>query len=369
VKAEKFFELLSRKLAGEATIQELDELEAMLQNNTELQQLSNFVNPIKLHEQTDTSKAEMAYAAHSVQMQFSGRFNNIETATSNNDVQTENPSKKSLVKYITRFTVAAACIGLAIIYYPLSNKPQKASPTSNEVVTRKGSNSKITLSDGTTVWLNADSKLAYKGFEGTNREVVLDGEAYFDVAKDSAHPFIIHAGSVNIKVLGTAFNVKAYPDDNTVETSLIHGLVELTTNDDKERKILLRPNEKVTIQKNKIPTVSVNTAAEKIVNTLPENVYTISRIVPDAVDSSIHEIAWIKSRLVFTAETFETLAKRMERWYNYTILFTDNNLKTLVFTGAFEQQPIQEALENLRFSCNNKFKFIIQKNTITIQPN
>jgi transmembrane sensor len=116
------------------------------------------------------------------------------------------------------------------------------------VGTKKGSKSHIVLPDGTNVWLNADSKIIYPGnFQGETREVSLVGEAFFDVVKNVNKPFIIHTGTMDVKVLGTAFNVRSYPGEMTTEASLLRGLIEVTLNGTEKKKILLKPNEKLTV--------------------------------------------------------------------------------------------------------------------------
>src|SRR4029078_631833 len=99
----------------------------------------------------------------------------------------------------------------------------------NTVSTKRGSKSKVQLPDGTQVWLNADSRIAYnEKFQGNLREVTLEGEAYFDVVRDEKRPFVIHTAAIDIKVLGTAFNVRSYANEKNTETSLIRGSIEVT---------------------------------------------------------------------------------------------------------------------------------------------
>ena len=105
-----------------------------------------------------------------------------------------------------------------------------------KLLSTKGSRSRSLLPDGTTVWLNAGSKLYYENdFNGT-REVRLEGEAFFDVVKQTDRPFIVHTSGIDIKVLGTAFNVKSYPEDKTVETTLYRGLVQVFRQEDTPKK-------------------------------------------------------------------------------------------------------------------------------------
>ncbi len=98
----------------------------------------------------------------------------------------------------------------------------------NVVATRKGSKTNLVLPDGTKVWVNADSRLSYgKNFGNQLREVYLEGEAYFDVAEDKRKPFIVHTNNIDVKVLGTAFNVRAYGNEVNTQTTLLRGSVEV----------------------------------------------------------------------------------------------------------------------------------------------
>ncbi len=116
----------------------------------------------------------------------------------------------------------------------------------NQVVIPYGNRSEITLNDSTVVYLNAGSRLVYPStFEGENREVYLFGEAFFDVAKDTKHPFVVHTSDISIRVLGTKFNISAYPEDNVIQTVLEEGEVSIRRKDAGlfERDIVLHPNE------------------------------------------------------------------------------------------------------------------------------
>src|SRR4030095_9403678 len=124
-----------------------------------------------------------------------------------------------------------------------------ASEAMSSVATKNGNRTKIVLPDGSQVWLNAGSNLDYNNlnFNKDVREVSLNGEAYFDVAKNAGKPFIIHTKKMDIKVLGTTFNVRSYSDEKITEAALIKGSIEVTLKDRKDQKIILKPNEKIII--------------------------------------------------------------------------------------------------------------------------
>ena len=120
-----------------------------------------------------------------------------------------------------------------------------------EVAARPGVRTKVVLPDGTQVWLNSNSKLKYSpDFNLHSREVDLEGEAYFDVAKDMERPFIVHASTIDVRVLGTAFTIKSYPQDETIEATLLKGAIEISGRDNPGApRIILKPDEKLVLNK------------------------------------------------------------------------------------------------------------------------
>jgi ferric-dicitrate binding protein FerR (iron transport regulator) len=245
---------------------------------------------------------------------------------------------------------AAAIVGiicaLAALY--LSQKPRHnelAANVQNKVTTEPSSKTKIELPDGTQVWLNGNSQLVYnsENFGETNREVKLSGEAFFDVVKDQHHPFVIHTGAINITVKGTAFNVKAYPGQKNIETALIRGLIEITTIQDPERKILVRPNEKI-----------IFPASLEAYKAVPEkksdnSLYTITRLQPD-VHKVLPETVWMNKKLEFSNETFEDIAPKLESWYAVTFHFSDEAITSKRFSGLIEKETLAQTLAAMRLS-------------------
>jgi transmembrane sensor len=206
------------------------------------------------------------------------------------------------------------------------------------------------------VWLNAGSKLIYsKPFGQTERMVSLSGEGFFDVVK-STKPFVIRTSGVQIKVLGTAFNVRNYPSEKRVETSLIRGRVEITLDKSPETKYVLKPNEKLTL----------NTAEEE------KSHVRKNTVAPLAVlsnlryydSATIAETSWVENKLVFVDESFEIIGQKMERWYGVKVLFNDEGLKEERMTGAFEKESVLQALEALQITV--PFHFTVKQNTITL---
>jgi transmembrane sensor len=235
-----------------------------------------------------------------------------------------------------------------------------------EIVAQKGSKTRTLLPDGSTVWLNAGSKLIYPAnFNGPLREVTLEGEAYFDVVKLTGKPFIVHAADINIKVLGTAFNVKSYDEDKTVETTLIRGLVQITRENDGDRQpILLQPNQKVVLNKASQSTdvgevVPVYAITDKI------SAAQIQHLDSTQKEDEIAETGWVYNRIEFQSDNFERIALKLERWYNIIIHFEDEAVKKLTFTGSIESETVEQAFLALKAAA--QFRYEIRENEIYIR--
>jgi transmembrane sensor len=235
------------------------------------------------------------------------------------------------------------------------------------IITQKGSRSRTLLADGTTVWLNVGSKLTYENdFNGATREVRLEGEAFFDVVKQPQRPFIVHTSGIDIRVLGTTFNVKSYPEDKNVETTLYKGSVQVLRQEDSTTKpIQLIPNHKLVIPK-KAANEPLKLSEVKIpfAKALPES-FSITPIDSTKKENERIETAWVYSRLEIKDENMEEVAKKMERWYNVSIVFTDDNVRSIKgVVGKFETETIDQALAALKEIVPITYK--INKNEILI---
>jgi ferric-dicitrate binding protein FerR (iron transport regulator) len=239
---------------------------------------------------------------------------------------------------------------------PKKSPPVTAAARENQVQTHMGTRTNLLLPDGTVVWLNAGSVLTYPAsFSGEKREVTLEGEAFFDVAANATHPFIVHTSTANIRVLGTSFDVKAYERDKTMETTLIKGSIEVTY---RKSRIVLKPNQKLVVAK-MIDSVA---AEERPKDTAPE-----VRLLKPTIEvhtGAIIETSWTDNKLIFQDEDFKALAEQMERWYGVTIDFDRRELENLRFTGTFQKETIRQALEALQLTAS--FKYSITGNQITI---
>lgn len=211
----------------------------------------------------------------------------------------------------------------------------------NTLTVPYGKTFKLHLSDGTTVSLNSGSTIKYPihFIKGLNREVYITGEAFLNVAKDAKHPFIVNANELNIRVLGTQFNVSAYLEDEATEVVLVEGSVSLYTEShgyNMDSNVTLEPGFKGSLNKNK------------------ENIYTSS------VNTSIYT-SWIYGKLVLRNMTFNNIVKKLERHYNVTIINNNTELMNEEFNANFGDEPIEKVLEELRINYGIKYKFLDNK--------
>jgi len=377
MKEEGFWILLSKKIAGEASPAELELLEEMIMRNSEwkataetLQELWNS-EPVKPVAE-NTQKKEDAYLLHISRLKET--VNDFESATEMTPgmemeeaqvISIRKPFYKNWITYVA----AAAAIVLVIMIYPLASSKEKVQDIAaikplNEITVNPGSRTKMQLPDGSQVWVNSGSKLTYDGnFNGATREVQLDGEAFFEVVKDAAHPFIVHTSGIDIKVLGTAFDVKAYNSEPTIEATLIHGSIEVINKSQPGTpKIMLKPHEKLVFNKFAIPDVKDQRADIK---TNPDAYsYNIKPLRENIADTSIAETAWVYNKLRFEDEKFSDVALKMGRWYNLKISIENEKLSNFRMSGSFVNETVEEALRDLQFLV--PFNYSIKNNEIKI---
>lgn len=365
----RLWALLARKYNNEISEEELAELELLLKQQDVFQfnELLSDLHKLPLEKITTTEDELKSREAIRLSLAAAEHIDNTEQPTQNDHSFMEKvPGNRSRKILYAVSGVAAACFTAFFLFWhnqPVTpiNQPVAV----NEVVTNGGSKSTVHLPDGSLVILNTGSKLVYnKDFGVEGREIYLTGEAFFDIAHNEKIPLTVHAGNIDIKVKGTAFNVKAYSEDSIVEAALIRGSIEVFSKNDPERKILLRPNEKILIGKSSTITSSEKEARH---STIKEEIFSLGKIKPNPADSSISEIAWIENKLAFYKEPFASLAKKMESWYNVSIHFNDESMQSLTFTGSFEKEDIVQALEALRQTTS--FQYTIENRNVIIKRN
>ncbi|WP_440134606.1 FecR family protein [Chitinophaga sancti] len=354
--SDRFFEMVIKDLVGDITPQEGQELQNIMREDTVSARQYDMFRTYWAQNHTDYIDGRRLF--ENVQMKINELEN--EAGTPVMQPQMKPVHKTGRVRWMAAAASLALLISAGATYYIYMRDVMM------QKVTAKGQKSTFIMEDGTRVTLNADSKLEYsKDFASKNREVYLTGEAFFDVHADPQKPFIIHTSKMDIKVLGTAFNVKSYPDDASSEATLIKGAIEVTVTDNPSEKIILKPSQKLVLtnfDSTKRKAVSIRDLTPNVPS-VPS--VTSMTYLNDKKDSSVvMETSWLQNKLVFQDEDFGTLAKRMERWYNISIHFNRVGYRQLRFTGVLEGETIAEALNALHLT--ESFNYKIEDSTIVI---
>lgn len=367
---DRFWELLAKKFSGEASLDELMELALLQKKNPSLshiaENLHQFWQATSPVEKSPEDERSFKDLLQKIQQPFAQKDLPIEDSPAKSRSRGLFSLAKKKKNYVlTSLGVFLILIsGAFLLLNPVNSQhAEKKISTETakivEVSTKPGSKTRLVLPDSSIVWLNAGSKLNYATHFGTaERTVTLTGEAYFDVKK-STIPFLIHAGKVRIKVLGTAFNVRNYPEEEKVETSLIRGKVEVTMQNRPETKYALTPNEKLVLN------TAENLLPSK--NRKDQEPFSILSPLHYLDNNTIVETSWIENKLVFDDETFEEVASKMERWYGIKIIFKNERLKKERLHGTIENLTIQQALEYLKYST--PFRYSSNKNNDIILNN
>lgn len=205
----------------------------------------------------------------------------------------------------------------------------------NTIRIPRGGEYTLVLSDGTKVILNSDSELSYPvKFLGDTRKVTLIGEGYMVVAKNAEKPFIVDANGIEVEVLGTEFNIKAYADDAEVETTLVEGKVSCYKANEKDFAVTLMPGTQA---------VASNNNKEIVVKTVDTHLYT----------------SWKDGSFIFENQTLPVLFKTLGRWYDVDVEFENSTLRSLHFTGDLERyESINTHLEMIEMTTDVKFEII-----------
>ncbi len=218
-----------------------------------------------------------------------------------------------------------------------SKKVQQSPKDSyNTIIVPYGKRTKITLSEGTKVWLNSGSKLTYPvSFNGDKREVHLVGEAIFDVRHNKEQPFYVITNDYDIKVLGTVFNVSSYEDDSYTSTALERGKVEIKYSDNSifgKSKIKIAPGT-LAVYNNKN-------------NTLRSSTVDVTKYM-----------SWRDGKFIFKKQKLEVIVKKLSRYYNVQILINSEELRAETFSGHLDlKDSIEKVLEVLKETTDLKYK-------------
>lgn len=286
-------------------------------------------------------------------------FNNIKTSLPVSDTEKSKANLFHKEKMWQFLRIAALFLlmftGGGVFSFLMFNRPEQPVAVSyNEIKAPLGARSEVLLPDGSRVWLNAGSKIKYPDiFNKKNRDILLEGEAYFIVAKNARLPFNVKTADLNIVAVGTEFNVKAYGDEDFVETTLIEGSVSIWHNKLKQKKseaislkplqkaVYIKEDSKLTIQE----MVVIREVKPEVLKLKKGVVYLAAEINPDPI------ISWKDNKLVFKSEEFGNILTKLERKYDVTFSYESDIIRHFRFTGTLEDETLTQVLDVIKLSA------------------
>ncbi|MGV8093494.1 MAG: FecR family protein [Mangrovibacterium sp.] len=306
--------LILKEFEGELSVQEKMELENWLQDP---QSQTFYEEQKKLWQSVNDyrrmRKINKKEALRKVEVRLFGRFS------------TDFLRKFERVAAILFIPLLLAGVWLFNTKYPIPGTQEQI--VYNTVEIPLGMRSSMVLPDGTSVSLNAGSRLKYPVvFDGKDRKVELTGEAYFDVKKDKQKPFIVSTSHITIKVLGTSFNCSAYPEDEKIETALVEGEIEISEKTDGQHKLSIEPGEVVVFSK-----------PEK---TIEKNKTNLEKY-----------IAWKSGKLIFRDDSMNIVLEKLGRWYNVEFQVEDREILAYEYSATFSGESLDQVLKMLALSA------------------
>jgi transmembrane sensor len=280
--------------------------------------------------------------------------------------------KVNITKYLKLVASWLLIFGLgSLVTWWLSGRSKETMTAGSnktiEISTPLGARSMIKMPDTTLIWLNAGTTITYNQDYGRQtRTLNLSGEAYFKVAKDSLHTFVVNTQGMIVRALGTRFNVKAYPEEKTISATVEEGKIDIRVLSmaDKNASILLKPKDKLIYHKETKETEKyIETPEDKVKpesNNLvkPKDINLLSNVRTELYTS------WKDPRWIIYREPLRTLAPMLERRFNLKIIFSDEQLKKYKFTGIIENETIDQILNALKLTAPLDYQ--INKDTIRI---
>lgn len=337
--------LLHKYLSGECSPTEKEKVEDWISSDKRNREFYDSLVKIWSVEPNDNIKVDAKIAWESFKEKLADEEEKEQRSqqiiTDINNIRSESLQRKGYGRPIAVSIAAAAVAVTAVLFYifvpdtDLFNDQQAAQEKSQqvqEISTALGQRTSFRLSDGTHVYLNADSRVkVLPAFGDSVRSIQLEGEAYFDVAHNGNIPFLVHSGGSYTKVLGTKFGVKAYPQDEGVQVVVEEGKVALGSSGE-------LASEDVRLTKNQVGLWDAD-----------------GKISMKNIEGIANYLAWKDGRLVFDSTSFEKVVPQLERWYNIEIE-ADPSLTSQQVTASFDDEPMLEVLNILALSLDARFQ-------------
>jgi len=306
-------DLIKRYLKGECTMAERQRVRELMKSGEAQQWFEEVLHTGWSNEQEEADPVQL----QKWQMKFQDRINTEERPRR---------SAKILVYVKYAAILTAFVIGISFLWIRYGKPESNPVIAMQETINPKGKLVKVILVDHTVITLNADSKIKYPAkFDGKTREVFLEGEAFFEVAHDQAHPFIVHTPKVKVCVLGTSFNVSAYREDKVSSVTVATGKVGVLANQGPKDAVVLFPGDQLNYNNR-------NASAEKV--------------QVDQNDIS----AWQTGMLIAHNQTLLDISKRIERWYGVHIIFKRKDVEQLRLNFKQRNDRLENVMRTLKFA-------------------
>ncbi|MBK5722510.1 FecR domain-containing protein [Dysgonomonas sp. Marseille-P4677] len=314
--------IIFKVFSKEASAEEIEKVHLWVKENDEhkkvfmhLKNIWDVADPPFSPEDIDTEKA---YANIITQIDFTQADNKLNT-------------HKSLLYYWQQIAafIALPLLLLSVYFYFTRTEKKTYATVYQEIFAPYGTRSVVNLPDSSKVWLNAGSSIKYPvHFDGGERHISLNGEAYFEVKSDKENPFIVHTKKMEVRATGTAFNVEAYKKDSMTAITLVEGIVDVKVDN---KSALLKPGEKM----------DYNHAI---------NNYSIN------ITDTYKWCSWKDGILAFRNDPLEYVFKRLGQMYNINFVIKDNSLKQYIYHATFEGESLDEILHLLEVSAPIRYK-------------
>ena len=247
---------------------------------------------------------------------------------------------------IAAIFILAFLLGVSVFKYGFRDGQNGAENSWIVNETPYGSKSVLTLPDGSRVWLNAGSKIRYAGnFNRKKRELFLEGEAYFQVQTNPKKPFNVNAAGISIKATGTKFNVRAYSDENFIETTLIEGKVVVNRQQAGKEPVEMKPSQKLTFFKNGNTSVNdkktENEAARSTAEIKPVQIAEVK--LSSNVETAVYT-SWKDEEWIIQHEKFSSLAVKLQRRYDVLIKIDDERVKDFSYSGKLKDETLEQVM-------------------------
>lgn len=317
--------LLLRFFSGETSEEETKEIIKWIQSSDD-----NYKEAKDIYSIYSACKLEQAKS----KIDINAAFNQIEGKIQKKRISLRTQSVIQLLQKIAVIIVLPLSIFTG---YLLMNKNTPINTHYIEITSKKGMVSKTVLPDSTVVWLNSGSTLKYpSAFTSSERNVELEGEAYFDVQKNEDQPFYINKGqNLSVHVLGTSFNIEAYADDDIITTTLVEGKVKVSYRD------------------------TDGTSKESHLSPSQKLVYNINNKDAVTEDVSVAQyIAWKDGEIIFEDTGLKNVLRLLSKHFNVDFKVKNEQLYTNAFTGKFEGERLDEILTLIKMSSNINYRYI-----------